>query len=217
MKEGFILSRTEKEIIELFNRIAKEEFNYIVDVPVKVNCRLYNSLGRIIFKFINGDIKCIGFDFNKCFLNDDYIKDKIKNTMRHELVHWYTDKQYNENCKHDKRFLENCEKFGVTDFTDFERYKPRKKLNKEQYYEARCCGCDRVVAKAKSINNLKRFMNRCMGTVCSCGNPKRYVMDKGIKRIYCHENTLAPKEFRKQEWFEGDYVEKELKIILCKE
>lgn len=208
--------RSEQWIFKLFVEVAKNNFNYDVDVPVKINNKIRSYLGRTISIIENNNYKCIGFDFNKVFVNEDYPVEEIINTFKHELVHWHTDTEYNQHCHHDERFISNCEKFGVIDVTDFQRYKPRKKLKKEEFYEAKCCGCDRVVAKCKSFNNLKKFMNRCGGTVCNCGNPRRYVMDKGIKRIYCHENPLAPPEYKVQSWFEGDWVDK-LKIILCKE
>jgi predicted SprT family Zn-dependent metalloprotease len=204
----------ELELIELFKSIARIEFHYECDIPIQINKKLYNSLGRTISIFEDGKYKCLGFDFNECYLEEDYTINELINTIKHELVHWYTDSKNNEWCHHDERFINNCIKFGVTDSTDFERYKPRKKLSKDQFYEAKCCNCNNTVAKCKNMNNLKKFMNWCDnngGTVCSCGHSERYILDKSVKRIYNHRQLFTGEQY----WLDNNFT-KNLKIILCK-
>lgn len=209
----YIKPKSEQELIDLFKKIALEEFNYICDVPVEINTRLYSSLGRYKFKRDKEKLKTItvGFDFHPKLLDKHYPLDKIIDTMKHELVHWYTNDVQNTKGGHGVLFVMNCEKFGV----ECERYKKRERLNKDSYYEARCCGCEKVVAKSKNITNLKRFMDRCFGTVCSCGDGKRYILDKGNKLIYNHGAVNYYGYIREEEWL--DETAEVYTVILCKE
>ena len=201
MKE-YIKPKTELELVSLFKQIAFEEFNWDCDLPVCINTYLSSSLGRYKYRVGNDGVETpTGFDFNPGLLDTDCSTDKIINVIKHELVHWFTDKEQGKPCAHNEFFIKNCERFGVTDYTNFERYRKRKRLDKDSYYEAKCCGCDRTVAKAKNVNNLKKYMNRCGGTVCECKNGKRYLIDKGCKIIFNHSMNFFGFQ-KEEEWLD---------------
>jgi predicted SprT family Zn-dependent metalloprotease len=207
--------KTEQELVNLFREIALNEFKWKCDIPVHVNTRLYRALGRYKYR-VNKDRSetPTGFEFNSGLLSEEYPLESLVNVIKHELVHWLTDKEQGKPCSHNDFFIKNCEKFGVTDYTDFERYKPRKRLEKNQCYEAKCCGCNRIVAKAKNMSNLKKYMNRCGGTICSCKNGKRYIIDKGDKYIYNHSMNFFGYQ-KDEEWL--DDVAEIYKVTLCRE
>jgi hypothetical protein len=205
--------KNEQEFVKLFKYISLKEFNWECNVPVLINPRMYSFGGKYFAYLNNGIPEVVKFEFNINNINGVYPLKTILNTIRHELVHWYSDKTTQKRCKHNDIFIENCKKFGVTDNTDFERYKPRKRLSNDNYHEAKCLGCDRVVAKCKSMSNLKKFMNRYGGTVCSCNFGKRYILDKGVKHIYYHGERYGTPEH----WLDYDCFTKDMKIIFCKE
>lgn len=205
--------KTKNEFIDLFKTIAKDEFNYIVDVPVSINKKLSSSLGRYHYKIIDKVPVCTEYDFNIVLLNTNYQINDILNVIRHELCHWKTYMVYNTKVPaHGKEFIKIAEEHGV----NVDKYKPRKKLKKDEYYEAKCCNCDRVVVKSKNINDLKKYMNRFGGTVCNCGgNGKRYVIDKTSKIIYNHGRINGFRTVDEETW--NDCLLKYYKVELCKE
>lgn len=200
--------KSEKEFIDLFNKISNKDFCWKCNVPVTINTRLYSTLGQYVFDIYT--LEPLGFEFNLEMINGKQPFKEVINTIKHELVHWYTDTTTNKRNEHNELFRVNCKRFGVT---DTERYEPRKRLKNDNYYEAKCLGCHRVVAKCKSINNLKKFMNRYGGTMCNCGFGKRYIEDKGSKHIYYHGEHYGTPE----QWFDYDCFTKDMKIIFCKE
>jgi predicted SprT family Zn-dependent metalloprotease len=205
---GYKIPKSEKEFIDLFNKISLKDFNWKCNIPISINTRLYSTLGQYVYDRYTLEPLC--FEFSLEMINGRQSLKEVINTIRHELVHWYTDTTTKKNNGHNDLFRENCKKFGVT---DIEIYEPRKRLPKDKYYEAKCLGCNRVVAKCKSIHNLKKYMNRYGGTVCGCGFGKRYIEDKGGRYIYNHGEHYGTPE----QWLDYDCFTKDMKIIFCKE
>lgn len=206
----YIKPKTEKEFIALFKTIAKEEFKYVVDVPVSINNRLKSSLGRYKYEVKKGVHICKGFDFNKKNLDEKYPLDKIIDTIKHELVHWEVYKNYPKIKEaHGKEFCEIAKRRNVF----YERYLPRKKLNKNQYYEAKCLECNKTILKSKNISSLKNFIMKYGGALCSCGSLKICLLDKGIRRVYMYSPSIYLKINQNKDFL----IEKakDYKITLC--
>lgn len=211
--KNYVKPKTESEFIELFKLIAKDEFNYIVNVPIEFNDRLTAYTGRYHSKIIDKVPTCIKFDFKPIVLSDDYSMKNVLDIIRHELTHWEVNYIYKrELVAHGKEFI----KHALTHNVDVSRYLPRKKLSKGKFHEAKCCNCDRVVVKSKNMKDLKKYMNRFGGTICNCGGDgKRYIIDKGDKLIYRHGRVQGWKPVDEEEW--NDCLLEYYKIVLCKE
>lgn len=124
----------EEEFFDLFRKIAREEFKWEVNIPIKINKRLKKVVGAYVFykgckngRTITKPVPFY-FEFNPILINKKYDMEIIINVIRHELVHWYTDTTTGKENKHNELWIKNCRKFGVWDNTDFKRYEKKKKV-----------------------------------------------------------------------------------------
>lgn len=114
-----------EQFIELFNKIAKDEFNYDENIPIEfldvemqggyVYGLKYKDDGR-------GNIISVKFIFNKRLINRFVSEKQIIKTIKHELIHWEIHhKQWNDNFKdyfsilfpHDIRFIKGAKEHKI--------------------------------------------------------------------------------------------------------
>ena len=62
-----------------------------------------------------GKPELVRFQFAAKLLSGDYSEEDIERTVKHELIHWYTDITQGKSCHHNHRWKENCRKFGIPD------------------------------------------------------------------------------------------------------
>ena len=85
-------------LVLMFDEINKTHFdNKISKIPVNWNARLKTTAGYCKFKTNRNGYYPTRIDLNKrLFENENYCRDKIFNTLAHEMTHAYLLEHYNE-------------------------------------------------------------------------------------------------------------------------
>lgn len=105
----------EQELTQKVKSLAKEMFGWELNKPVIIDGRLTRTWASAHFRRNNvtGKIELKCFKFAKRFVSGDYREEDIINTIKHELIHWYTNIIENKSCGHDWRWKNNCIKYGI--------------------------------------------------------------------------------------------------------
>jgi hypothetical protein len=128
----------------------------------------------------------------------NYEEQYIDHNIKHELVHWYTDITEGKPCHHNKKWKDNCRKFGIEDsrLSNYPKIgakppkeiyiKPKKRkkpvtLGKNKFHEVFCIACRRVIVKSKNYQKLKDYIEDIKPT-CECGG--RYIAYGNHKENY---------------------------------
>jgi hypothetical protein len=177
---------TIEQVIEKYRKFAKEMFGWEMTLPV-FEWNLKSRWGSFHYTYYKKAKKLVPkhFKISSTFIAGEYAEEHIDHNIKHELVHWYTDVTEGKPCKHNKKWKENCRKFGISDsrLNDYPKIgetpkgdihiQPRKRdkavtLANGQYHEATCILCNRIVVKSKNYAKLKAYI---FGTnpTCVCG------------------------------------------------
>lgn len=115
----------EQQLTAKVRELSQEMFGWELTKPVIIDGRLtrawasaHFTRNRITRKI---ELKC--FKFAKRFVNGDYKEEDILDTIKHELLHWYTNITENRSCGHNYIWKNNCIKYGVVAeaCSDFEK------------------------------------------------------------------------------------------------
>ncbi|MFR2314841.1 SprT-like domain-containing protein [Terrisporobacter sp.] len=133
--------------------VLDRDIEYIY-LPITINKRLKNTMGRFHFKVINGIVIPMEFQFSdKLFLNYK-IEDQLQ-VIYHEVVHYIANIYYNKNVGHTERFKVHCRALGIDDSTHFNGV-PIKGENAYKY-EIHCLGCGSSIARYKRMSQVKKM------------------------------------------------------------
>lgn len=203
----------EENIINLFKEIAKEEFGLEVKVPIIFNNKLRTTLGLYNCRYRFEDNvyveEVIKFEFNPVILEMGFLE--ILDTLRHELVHWYTGLYGNgvNGWKHSYLFIENCKKFNVyyqiyLDELEEKEYikknTPKKRrLKKDEYYQVKCLKCNKLILESKNLSNIRKFCNGYTGIQCTCGSKNSYLETNEFREEF---NSVEPYKLSSRKFLE---------------
>jgi predicted SprT family Zn-dependent metalloprotease len=108
-------SYNEHQLTEKVKELAKQMFGWELTKPVIIDGRLTRAWATAHFIRNRStrkiELKC--FKFAKRYVSGDYKEEDIVNTIKHELVHWYTNITEGYSCNHNYIWKENCVRFGV--------------------------------------------------------------------------------------------------------
>lgn len=167
------------EIVKDVERATGERLG----LEVKVNGRLSRALARCFTKVVNGKHIPTKLEFGKAILEvDDY--EIFRQVTLHEIGHAIANKRYQDNCKHDSRFVKVCHEIGCyntgaycsTEYSNaiqqaFDRVnnKPTRTTTKPQQkttkYSVICKDCGHVFHKSRACDVTKNPENYR----CGCG------------------------------------------------
>ena len=189
-----------KKIVERVEDMTGEK----LDLELNYNPRLKTTLawcknyinyqnvrqnGKIVKK-VNW-IKPFCLEFGKVILNVKKYE-TFEQTVLHEIAHALANKKYNDDCGHDYRFKEMCEKIGCyesgaktseTDILDTvkkmndEKMKKGKKENNTSAYVVKCSHCGKTLKTYKThCDTVKKIENGVKNWTCGhCHSDDLYI------------------------------------------
>lgn len=154
-----------------------------------INYQSVRQNGKIVKK-INW-IKPFCLEFGKVILNVEKYE-TFEQTVLHEIAHALANKKYNDDCGHDYRFKEMCEKIGCyesgaktseTDILDTvkklnnEKLKNGKKENNTSAYVVKCSHCGKTLKTYKThCDTVKKIENGVKNWTCGhCHSDDLYI------------------------------------------
>lgn len=106
----------QEELAVRVRRIALETFGLEIKEPIIISSRMTKAWGLYCWrrtpKTRRMRLKC--FKFAARLVSGEYPLAAIDNCIKHELIHWHTDKTEGRPCGHNHKFYANCRRFGVT-------------------------------------------------------------------------------------------------------
>ena len=104
------------------------------------------------------------FEFSKLILNCN--KQTLLEIVKHEYAHYMALVVYNDNCQHDWRFVEQCNKIGATasepTFSNNEIEEQTLKMSK---YLVQCQGCGHIFTYQRKC----KMLTLCQEGMATCG------------------------------------------------
>jgi predicted SprT family Zn-dependent metalloprotease len=189
-----------KKIVERVENMTGEK----LDLELNYNPRLKTTLAwcknRVSYQTVreNGKtvkkvnwIKPYCLEFGTVILNVEKFE-TFEQTVLHEIAHALANKKYNDDCNHDYRFKEICEKIGCyesgakTDEKDIldtmkklnnEKMKKGKKENKSSEYVVKCSCCGKALKTYKThCDTVKKIENGVKNWTCGhCHSDDLYI------------------------------------------
>lgn len=105
----------EQELTEKVKELAQEMFGWEMNKPVIIDGRPTRAWASAHFRKNNvtGKIELKCFKFAKRFVSGDYMEEDIISTIKHELIHWYSNISENKSCGHNYIWKNNCIRYGI--------------------------------------------------------------------------------------------------------
>jgi predicted SprT family Zn-dependent metalloprotease len=99
--------------VQVIIKEIEERTGESLGLDVKVNGRLKRAIARCFTKVVRGKHIPTKLEFGKAILEvDDY--EIFRQVTLHEIAHAIANKRYQDNCKHDNRFIKVCHEIGCT-------------------------------------------------------------------------------------------------------
>lgn len=137
--------------------LSLREFGLFPDIPISINSRLKKTLGRLVYKKINGNCIPMKLEFSPSILEDTALLEK---TILHELSHWYL-------MIEGKNFGHGSEDFKkLSTSLDFPIF---QNISSVPAHYWKCSHCERIVAV-----NFKKVDYSSSRTFC-CNSKLEYM------------------------------------------
>lgn len=141
--------------IEEVRKICREtcrEFGYTLDVPVEENGRLKRSLGRVKFLIRRGKCYPEKIEFSKDFLQSGSVE-QIKDTIYHELAHYFVMKDTKADHGHDLLWKEWAVMLGATPKATTKRADAGLPPAEYRYF-AVCSKCGKLIGRYRRAGKV---------------------------------------------------------------
>lgn len=144
--EKMIKKYSQKEIEKKVKRFAREMFGWEMNKPVIISSRMTRAWGKYYYKFKKktNEIELVKFQFATRLISGGYQEEDINNCIKHELLHWYTDITEGKPCHHNRKWKDNCKRFGIKDerYCNYERVDGIRDTPNEYKWQYQCSNHD---------------------------------------------------------------------------
>lgn len=106
---------SQEELTARVRKIALEVFGLEIKESVIISSRMTSTWGCYYWRRTpkTKRMRLKYFKFAARLVNGDYPLEAIDDSIKHEINHWYTDKNEGRPCGHNHKFYANCRRFGI--------------------------------------------------------------------------------------------------------
>lgn len=153
------------DVKKVFDEVVREHGLSIDNIPITISSRMTRCLGMCCYIKMDGNIVTTQFKFSKLLLDGHYPEEVVKEVIKHEYAHHYTNVTLNKDCHHDENFKRTCRMLGISDSTYFEHNDKAVNLPKAKY-TIRCKKCGYTIDRHRTTH---RYNKDTIEKYCTCG------------------------------------------------